>query len=74
VASEPFEIKTGETKSLDFSIPYSFGKTLIDQGGVLGALGAKASGFQEAYFVIVVCDVKGTAMDPKATIQMTPVD
>lgn len=77
IREEPFEIKTGETRTLEFSIPYSLEKSLKDQGGVLGAVGkfgAFATGEKEEYFVIAECDVKGTALDPSDQIEVTIVD
>jgi len=77
IQDESFEIKTGESKALEFSIPYSLEKSLKDQGGVLGALGkfgAFATGDKEEYFVVAECDVKGTALDPSDQIEVTLVD
>lgn len=77
IRDEPFEIKTGESKTLEFSIPYSLEKNLKDQGGVLGAVGkfgAFAVGEKEEYFVVAECDVKGTALDPVDKIEVTLVD
>src|SRR5262245_24410934 len=36
---QPFDMKKGETRTLDFSIPYSVDRGLKDMGGVLGAIG-----------------------------------
>ena len=80
VGDEPFEIKTGETKTFDFSIPYSFNSSPKAPGGVLGVLntlgqmGNRASTGKETYFVMAICDVKGTALDPKDKVQVTLVD
>jgi sporulation-control protein spo0M len=75
--NEPFDIKTGESRALDFSIPYSLEKALKDQGGVLGAvgkIGAFAVGEKEEFFVVAECDVKGTALDPSDKVEVTLVD
>jgi len=75
--NEPFDIKTGESKALEFSIPYSLEKSLKDQGGVLGAVGkfgAFAVGEKQEYFVVAECDVKGTALDPSSKMEVTLVD
>jgi len=75
--NEPFDIKTGESKTLDFAIGYSLEKSLKDLGGVLGAvgkLGAFASGEKVEYFVVAECDVKGTALDPSDRVEVTIAD
>jgi sporulation-control protein spo0M len=73
----PFEIKAGETKTFDFSIPYSIEQSLKDMGGVLGTVGklaAFAAKEKMEYFVIAKCDVKGTALSPKAELEVEVVD
>jgi hypothetical protein len=73
----PFEIKTGETKTLDFSIPYSIEQSLKDMGGVLGTVGklaAFAASEKQEYFVVVKCEVKGTALSPSAELEVNVVD
>ena len=75
--NQPFDIKAGETKSLDFTIPYSIERTLKDMGGVLGAVGkfgAFAVGTKEKYWVTAKCGVKGTALSPAAHLEVTVVD
>lgn len=75
--TEPFDIKTGETRTLDFVIPYSIEKTLKDMGGVLGAvgkLGAFAAKERLRYLVKATCDVKGTAFDPSDRTEVQVVD
>lgn len=77
VWNEPFDVKTGESKTLEFAIPYSLEKSLKDQSGVLGAVGkfgAFAVGEKEEYFVVAECDVKGTALDPSDKVEVTLVD
>jgi len=76
-AAEPFEIKTGESRTLDFAISYSIDRTLADMSGVLGTvgkIGAFAAGEKLEYFVVATCDVKGTALDPSAKVEVTLVD
>lgn len=73
----PFEIKTGETKTLDFSIPYSIEQSLKDMGGMLGTVGklaAFAAKEKMEYYVIAKRDVKGTALSPKAELEVNIVD
>jgi hypothetical protein len=77
VRNEPFEMKTGETKELEFVIPYSYDKSLKDMGGVLGAIGkigAFASAQKDEYFIIASCSVKGAAFDTKDKVQVTLVE
>jgi hypothetical protein len=75
--TEPFDIQTGETKTLDFAIPYSIEKALKDMGGVLGAVG-KLSAFATKerlrYLVKATCDVKGTAFDPSDKVEVQVVE
>ncbi len=66
-----FDIKAGETKTVQFQLPFAELKSNADElkerGGALGALGAMAK-FANAesseFFVVADCDVKGTALDP----------
>lgn len=69
--SQGFAIKSGETKEVTFSLPFSILKSnndeLIEKGGALGALGkvsAFASNEKSEYFVIAEADVKSAALDP----------
>jgi sporulation-control protein spo0M len=74
VLSEPFDLKAGETKTLDFDLDYSLEKTLKDMGGVLGGIGklaAFASSEKEEYFVIAQADVKGAAFSPSDWVSVT---
>jgi hypothetical protein len=76
-AAESFEIKKGETKTIDFTINYALEKTLADMGGVLGTVGKMANWLSSdklEYFVICECDVKGAAFDPNAELKVTIVD
>jgi hypothetical protein len=66
-----FEIKTGESKTIDFSIPFKVAKSshqeLSEKGGALGALGKLASMATDekfAYFVEADVDVENVALDP----------
>jgi hypothetical protein len=62
-----FELKAGETKTLDMELTYNLEKSLADMGGVLGAIGkvgAFLSSDKEEYFVVAQADVKGAAFSP----------
>ena len=66
-----FTIKAGETKAVDFSLPFSVLKSsndeLKEKGGAMGAigkLGAFASNEKSEYFVEADVDVKSAALDP----------
>jgi hypothetical protein len=70
---EPFAIKAGETREIDFSIDYFIDQQLKHKGGVMGAvgkLGAFASGEKDSYSLVVECDVKGTVLDPSARVDL----
>jgi hypothetical protein len=66
-----FEIKAGETKEIDFSLPFhilqSKNDQMKEQGGVMGALG-KAGSFLDAekstYTVETSVSVEGTFLGP----------
>jgi len=77
VMNEPFDMKTGESRTLDFAIIYALETRLKDQAGMMGTvgkIGAFAVGEREEYFVIAECDVKGTALDPSDKLEVTLVD
>lgn len=66
-----FEIKTGENKTIEFSIPFKVAKSshqeLAEKGGALGALGKLASMASDekfTYFVKAEVDVESAALDP----------
>jgi len=77
VLNDAFDIKTGESKTFDFSISYAYDAKLADKGGVLGAvgkLGAFAAKEKLEYYVIAECDVKGTPFDPSDRSKVIMVD
>ena len=66
-----FEIKTGETKEIDFELPFQLVKSnadeLKEQGGALGTLGKLgkfANNEKSSYFIDAEADVKSAALDP----------
>jgi hypothetical protein len=74
--SDTFDLKAGETKTIEFTVPYALEKTLADMGGVLGGIGklaAFASGEKLEYYVTAIAKVKGAAFDPSDTVWVTVV-
>lgn len=74
---EPFDIKTGETKTLDFAIPFVWKARLKEKSGMLGAvgkLGAMAMSEKEKFYVVAEADVKGTPLDPSDKVMVQVVD
>ena len=72
-----FNIKAGETKTVEYVLPYSYAKTsneqLADKGGVmggLGKLGSMASGEKSEFTIIATVDVKGATFDPNDIIKI----
>lgn len=64
-------IKPGETKDVEFTLPFTILKSTNDElkekGGALGALGkvgAFANAEKSSYFVVADLDVKSAALDP----------
>jgi sporulation-control protein spo0M len=74
VLTEQFDLKAGETKTLDLELMYSLEKTLADMGGVLGGIGKVASFLstdKEEYFVVAQADVKGAAISASHWVPVT---
>jgi hypothetical protein len=68
-----FEIKSGETREIPFTITFFVKEKLRNVGGALGGvakLGAFAMGDSDSYSLVVNCDVKGTALDPSAKVEL----
>jgi hypothetical protein len=77
VDTNAFDMTAGETKTLQFSIPYVIPKELYDQGGVIGAIGSIGATLIRArstFHVLAVCDVRGTALDPMDMFTVELVD
>lgn len=73
----PFEMKTGETKKVDFEFQVQVYKSSTDQlaekGGVLGGLGKMAKFADNArseYKVKAVVDVDGAKLDPSDSVSI----
>jgi len=71
--NDKFEIKPGETKTLNFTLPFKLLKSstqsLSEQKGVLGAIGkvgSFASGEKSSYKVKAEAKVEGTALGPSS--------
>jgi hypothetical protein len=66
-----FTMKAGETKKLDYTVPFHYSKSsndrMAEKGGVVGGLG-KLSKFADAekstFHIVATCDVKGATFDP----------
>jgi hypothetical protein len=74
VVGGPLELKGGDRKVMDLSLPIALEKELKDVGGVLGGvgkLGAFAAGEKDEYLLIVEADVKGAAFNPSAQQRVT---
>jgi hypothetical protein len=72
-----FNIKAGETKTIDYVLPFSYAKTsneeLAEKGGVmggLGKLGSFAAGEKSEFSITATVDVKGATFDPNDIIQI----
>lgn len=72
-----FEIKTGESKTVEFTLPFAYSKTnaeeLAEKGGALGGLGkmAKFANAEKSVFEVrATADVKGAALDPDHKVQV----
>jgi hypothetical protein len=68
-----FDIKAGESKTIDFQVPFKVVKSMTDamkdKGGALGALGKMGSFVNNEktfYYITASGSVKGTAMGPSA--------
>ena len=78
--TDAFAIKTGETKEVPFTVPFSLLKSnndeLAEKGGVMGGigkLGKFASNEKSEYFVEADVDVKAAALDPSDKKEFTIV-
>ncbi len=86
VCSRPFTIEDGETVTLPFTmrikIPKRGYESLIDDGGVIGALGRVASFLDDSddhsprrsYELVAAADVLGCKFDPRCTRHITRFD
>jgi hypothetical protein len=68
---QPFELKEGESKTIEFTLPFALRKSaaqsLSDKGGALGALGkaAKFAGAEKSSFKVEVeAKIQGTMLSP----------
>lgn len=70
-SGEPFDLKAGEVKSIDFTLPFSLtqsrAQAMAAKGGALGALGKAAvfaGGEKSEFHVKAVADLENVALDP----------
>lgn len=75
-----FEMKSGETKTLDFVLPFTYSRSsnedLAGKGGVLGGLGKMAqfaTNEKSSFTVIATADVKGATFDPNDIFEIKRV-
>lgn len=77
VEEVPFKMTAGEIKTLRFAIPYVIPPEFFETGGVLGAVGKAGSlvaNARRSWHVMVVCDVRGTALDPMSMVEVSLVE
>lgn len=85
VCSRPFTVAAGEEKRLDFSLDFSLPERgwdhIINEGGVLGALGKVVEfldngteSVSTSYDLIAAADVAGCKFDPKVTKWLSRVE
>lgn len=69
--AEPFRIRAGEQKFIDFEFAYAMEPSLRAAGGLIGGMARLMSSDSEQLFVVVRADVKGTALDPSDKVRVT---
>jgi len=76
--NESFELKSGDNKTVDFSVPFVLRKSnaqeLSEKGGALGALGKMskfASNEEAKYFLLVDVDVKDVFLGPNKKLEFS---
>lgn len=75
--TKAFDIKNGETQTVEFSLPVHYEKSAEDQliakRGMLGKLGSLSAGLRQKSDVTLcaTADVEGAALDPNQIIHMT---
>ncbi|MBD2769871.1 sporulation protein [Hymenobacter sp. BT664] len=74
---QAFAMKTGESKTVEFSLPFQMLKSnndhLKEKGGMLGSLGkmaAWASNEKSEYSFTATVDVQGASFDPSDTVDI----
>jgi hypothetical protein len=68
---EGFEMKSGETREIPFSVSYFLKeKTQTGPIGTTSIVGALPLGRSDSYALVVSCDVKGTPLDPSARVKL----
>jgi DUF917 family protein len=72
-----FSIKAGETKNVEFSVPFTYAKSnneaMAEKGGLVGGLG-KVGKFMNSeksdFWLTATVDIKGATFDPNAVKQL----
>lgn len=71
------DLQKGETRMLDFALPYKFSKGVKDMGGVLGGVGklaAFATGEKDEYYLVAEAEVAGSLFDASNELLVNMVD
>lgn len=75
-----FEIKSGETKVVEYTLPFTYSKSdnedLAEKGGVLGGIGKMASfatNEKSTFEIVCTVDVKGATFDPNDIVEIKRV-
>lgn len=74
--NKAFDIKNGETKTFEFTMPIQYVKSaedqLIEKGGMMGAIGSFSAGMRQKSEVTLcaTADVEGAAFDPNKIIHL----
>ena len=75
--SEPFQLKTGESRTVPFSVPFQLLKSSNDQlkekGGLMGGIGklnAWANDEKSKFKFHAMVDVQGTSLDPVDSVDL----
>lgn len=71
--SSAFTLEGGQSKEFPFAVGYHVDEQVKHMGGMLGMAGkmaSLASGGKDEFSVTVSTDVKGTVLDPSATVSL----
>lgn len=74
--NKTFDIKNGETRTFEFSLPIHYMKSaedkLIEKGGLMGAIGSMSASLRQKSDITLcaTADVEGAAFDPNKIIHL----